>query len=434
MCGIIGAIHFKDKAATPVNEFIINQFEDQHSRGTQGFGAVFVSPDGTYEVKRSCEPAKAIIDLYTKAAPIIMFHHRMPTSTKNKLSQTHPIVVDNGSLQYKYLVIHNGICSNSHEMKLEHEKLGFVYTTDVPVEQGSVYSRQNFNDSESIAIEIARFAEKQTEEIKAEGYAAIMALQIDKKKDKVVNILFCRTLTAALKMSLDKGQILISSEGPGTEIDDEKLYTWNLATHKLGKKEIKFYERPKPTPVIAPVNDIGKKWERHGRRHMFDNELDDDGMAYYQGYGGTPRVPEYKQKQGQQQLDFSNVIPYEGAQPDYDQAWEAFYSEIEDICEEVQNEAMDKNLVFGISVKDYEARFKIAIRKFKKEAAWWHSTPEKDRAPMGEYEYEDERDYPPMPIPPDDEELGAEVVGFNPHPAESTKVESNQPKDQGVLI
>lgn len=443
MCGVIGAANFKSKAATPVNDFVINQFEDQHSRGTQGFGIVFVEPSGKYEVKRACEPAKAIIDLYSKPASIIMFHHRMPTSTKNKMSQTHPIVVDDGSLVHKYLVIHNGVCYNSQEMKKEHEDLGFNYTTLLPEGPTSTgYYRQNFNDSESVAIELARFAEKQTNEIKAEGYAAVIALQIDKTTDKVINMLFYRTLSAELHMSMKQGQLRLASEGIGEAITDETLYSWNIEDGKITKRKIEFYEKPKP-PIKTDIVP-SKKWGKHGKRHMFDNSLDDDENEYYQGYGypgyiGTKHIGVHKKETGvssiTDKIDIENLslVPFEGQTPDIDQAYDAFTSELEDIIEEINNDAIDKSLVFSIRVRDYEDRFKRAIRLFKKEACWWHTTPEKDRTPMGEYTPDpDEREIEDpeyIPEPPDDEERA--IIGFNPHPEEGTKVETN--KDQGVL-
>ena len=131
MCGIIFAANFEKKKEEPVNEWVVAQYQDQLKRGTQGFGMVFIQSNGSYKVAKACEQTKALMDLYHQdnQAPIILMHHRFPTSSENKMMETHPIEVDNGSLQYKYLMIHNGIIYSAAEAKKKHEDLGFVYTT-----------------------------------------------------------------------------------------------------------------------------------------------------------------------------------------------------------------------------------------------------------------------------------------------------------------
>ena len=159
MCGIIGIIN---KDGKPANKWIVDQYQDQQARGTKGFGVILVDKNGDYLIHRATTEAKALLDLHYNEAPIIFMHHRWPTSSENKLQQTHPITINDGSLKHKYLFLHNGIIKNDYELKTNHEKLGFVYTT---------YDKETFkfNDSESAAIEVARFIEKQIKKIAAEG-------------------------------------------------------------------------------------------------------------------------------------------------------------------------------------------------------------------------------------------------------------------------
>lgn len=185
MCGIIGAINI-DKTLGNVNEDVINQFQEQKTRGVEGFGAVIIKKDKTIEVKRATTEAKLLVDLSQEKyqSEMIIMHHRTPTSTPNKLGQTHPIETDNGSLKYKYLTIHNGMISNDDDLKSEHEKLGFQYTTEMEKIGYNQIVENVFNDSEAISIEIARLIEGQIEKLKAEGSIAFITLQINKKQTK----------------------------------------------------------------------------------------------------------------------------------------------------------------------------------------------------------------------------------------------------------
>lgn len=223
MCGIIASFNLKDKS--PVNEEVLYQLEDQHNRGMRGFGIINIDPKGSYEVLRATEPVKAIVDLRLTPASMIVMHHRMPTSSENKIQQTHPILVDNGSLKHKYLLIHNGCVSNCNELKKEHEDLGFTYTTDTTKE---------FNDSESFAIEVARFIENQSNCIEVSSYSAFIALQINKKTNKVTEVYFGRN-NGSLNLAMSRDKIFISSEGKGHEIDDKFIYHFNLKDFKLKK-------------------------------------------------------------------------------------------------------------------------------------------------------------------------------------------------------
>ena len=137
MCGLLGFFNFKienkkTKKKTkpePVNSEIIDQLQDQLSRGKEGFGILMINEKNEVIVKRATEISKALLDLYMTKSNMIIMHHRNPTSSDNKLSQTHPIFVSNGSLKYDYYVIHNGMISNSDELRENHEKLGFIYNT-----------------------------------------------------------------------------------------------------------------------------------------------------------------------------------------------------------------------------------------------------------------------------------------------------------------
>jgi predicted glutamine amidotransferase len=273
MCGIIGAFNIEKNSKEPVNEYIVEQYQDQKSRGSDGFGVIFIQENGSYEVKRATESTKCLLDIYNNPASMIIMHHRIPTSSRNKMLQTHPMAVEDGSLKHKYLIIHNGIIKNATELKAKHEELGFVYTT---VAKKTEYLEE-FNDSESLAIEIARKIEGQITDIDAIGSASFIGLQIDKKKDKVIKAFFGRNDGNPLNMSRTRGKIRISSEGEGDEVKENTLYSFNLKDFKFKKNAIEIktsdsffskMEREEPKTYrygrynYHPANDYG------GRRYV----------------------------------------------------------------------------------------------------------------------------------------------------------------------
>ena len=277
MCGIILGIDRTEKAPK-VNDWIIDQYEEQFSRGTKGFGIIDISPDNKVKVVRATEPVKFMLDIRDNPSQAMIIHHRTPTSTDNKLRQTHPMVVDNGSLKYKYLVVHNGVIYNEDEVKLSHEALGFCYTTD---------HEDKFNDSETLAIELARYIEEQSGTIMARGSMAFIAVQVNKKTNKAVQIFFGRK-TNPLNLAKMRGKIYLSSEGKGEPIAEEILYSFKL------DKEMKFKKRklviaefvPTPTPVTTsskgykpkPYNTFKSLGYNDIRRDCYTGfERDEDG-------------------------------------------------------------------------------------------------------------------------------------------------------------
>jgi predicted glutamine amidotransferase len=236
MCGII-AMFDKRVKGEDVNEAVVNQYEEQFNRGTDGYGAVFIAKDGSYKIKRATEATKALIDLYMNPSKMILFHHRQPTSTDNFMDQTHPMVISHGSLKHDYLVVHNGIISNDDELKAKHEKLGFIYRTQYT--EDTTAATVKFNDSECLAIEVARYIEEQSEEIDTFSSAAFVALQIDKKTDKVIQVFFGKSQASALNIHSSAGRIELSSEGRGAEVT-EQLWSFNIENFKLKSRALEF--------------------------------------------------------------------------------------------------------------------------------------------------------------------------------------------------
>ena len=274
MCGIIAAFNKEGE----VNDWVVNQYEEQFSRGQRGFGSAFIAKDKTVKILRACEPVKALIDLYMNKCEAIVMHHRYPTSTENYLEQTHPLKVSDGSLKYDYLVVHNGVISNEDLLKKTHEDLGFVYTTAYETVGGT----SKFNDSESLAIEVARFIEEQTDEVGVQGSAAFVAVQIGKdgkNKDKVTRIFFGKNEGSPLNLSASNKKIRISSEGEGESIKPFTLYSFDPSgKYEFEKRKMKF----KALTTPASTSSIGFSANRPAMHTGWTAE--DDYNYGFKGY------------------------------------------------------------------------------------------------------------------------------------------------------
>ena len=248
MCGLVTKINLKKKK---VNEDCINQFENQKDRGTMGFGVVVVDKQGKVKVDKATESAKFMFDLHAIKTHIMMIHHRIPTGTLNKLSQAHPISVDHQDFKFKYLVIHNGVINNTLDLFEKHLKENFAYSS----QDENLDTARNWNDSESLAIEVAKAIENKSKEyytIRAEGSAAFIAMQVDKKTNKPIALYWGRNKGNPLNIKFNKDELFLSSEGEGEEVEPFKLNWCSLTTDKIKikNKDILFKI---PTYVPLPV-------------------------------------------------------------------------------------------------------------------------------------------------------------------------------------
>lgn len=213
------------------NKAVLKRYHKQKSRGREGFGFIEIK-DGVVIGGKRAEDEKDILKaLEESTADEILFHHRFPTSTPNFIESTHPIEVKHRSLKYTYYVVHNGIIQNDEEMKKEHEKEKFVYTTAIKkqwITKGNVYSEAMFNDSEALAIDFAKSIEKGTP-MKSKGSIATIALQVDKKTKKAVALFYGRNTGNPLKVEQGKDLFGLSSES-GKEIKVNTLYRYDYAT------------------------------------------------------------------------------------------------------------------------------------------------------------------------------------------------------------
>ncbi|MEX0596059.1 MAG: hypothetical protein WD512_06115, partial [Candidatus Paceibacterota bacterium] len=165
----------------------------------------------------------------------ILFHHRSPTSTPNMIETAHPIFTKNKVYEYNYYLTHNGVIRNAELLKNLHKKeFKIKYTTEVKVSGDKV-----FNDSESLLHELALFIEGKKETMSACGTMAFILLQSD-KNGKPINLYYGRNSSKELKMFMDKKELIISSDGKGSDVDEDKLWKYSYKHNNITAVDLDF--------------------------------------------------------------------------------------------------------------------------------------------------------------------------------------------------
>jgi len=246
MCGLAFVATKKDKHT---GKRVYDLYQKQRARGTDGYGYIAIQDGKVVDLKRFLYEDSMKKSLLNEKSEMILFHHRYPTSTPNTLGTTHPMFVSNDELEYDYLVMHNGVISNHDDMHKKHEELGYKYTTEYEEEtfvkykhnqttEFLEYGKEKYNDSESLAIEIARYFEAKDTSISAVGAAAVLGVVLEKGTNKVVDVFYGQNYGRSLARQDRKGWILIASEGPGKEVDAMKFFHIDPVTFKTQESEM----------------------------------------------------------------------------------------------------------------------------------------------------------------------------------------------------
>lgn len=240
MCGIC---YVKRSDGKRANKMVIKRYENQKKRGQQGFGFVAIDDNHVVTSKHSSDEETIKKEIDKQSANEMLFHHRYPTSTPNYACTAHPIVVDNPKLNYVYFVVHNGVIWNDVFLREKHLIDGFEYTTEITnswTSKNGNYLGTNevkWNDSESLAIELARDLDCKDEDMSGianvRGSIAFIALQVDKKTGKCRRLYFGRNLSSPLIYKKENNFFSICSEGSGEVVEMDKLWFYDYETDKL---------------------------------------------------------------------------------------------------------------------------------------------------------------------------------------------------------
>lgn len=212
--------------------------------------------DGKHNhIVRATKENKILKWLCKYDSPLIMFHHRFPTSTVNVKRAAHPFTTRTFFGDTTYVLVHNGIIRNAEDLFIAHQEQGIDYHTFL--------EDLTFNDSEALLWDFALWQEGKQEKMQAIGDMAFICIKL--KKNKRERVFFYRNFGRPLNMLRSSEGLMLSSEGPGEEIKSDVLYNWNYDVRRLYTKEliVPEYERkiysfgaPQTTvPYANPVHD-----------------------------------------------------------------------------------------------------------------------------------------------------------------------------------
>lgn len=238
MCGLITIIKRKQDGVNTAAT-VLGMLQKQIMRGQNGFGYVgFGDKLDSYTRRETRGEIETCLGKNTSQS--ILFHHRMPTSTPNYADCTHPIKVSHKELQYNYYVTHNGVISNDSVLRDKHLELGYKYTTTVEIinkTENNIITHTKWNDSEALAINIARFIEKKDERIEAKGSIAFVVLRED-KVNKATNDIFFGRNSNPLTINLTDDTLVLRSEGESEDTSPNILYHFDIKKWKLDEYEV----------------------------------------------------------------------------------------------------------------------------------------------------------------------------------------------------
>lgn len=295
MCGLI---FVKRLDARKANKMTAKRYRRQKSRGQEGFGFIAIENGKIAEYKRTQTEKEILDSLELQTASEILFHHRFPTSTPNFANSAHPIKVSHPTLKYDYYLIHNGIIFGDDELKEQHEALGFIYNTKVEctwTSQGNtVFSEVKWNDSEALAIELARNLDIGGEGIDVEGSIAFICLQVHKETKQVVKLFFGHNSGSPLLLDKSKKQfITLTSEGHGETVKVDQLYSLDYATNKISHRDYKIGQEYKYTGYTTGYTFTKEDSEENYKYP----ELVDDSMEINDGDDYFEALKEYNELQ-----------------------------------------------------------------------------------------------------------------------------------------
>jgi predicted glutamine amidotransferase len=216
MCGIV---YQRREDMRPCSKGVLKRYRKQKDRGEDGFGYVSVSEGGVIEEYKRFQDEKAVKRaLERSASSHVLFHHRFPTSTPNLAEAAHPIRVSNKELDFDYYVVHNGVINNGDDYKDEHEALGYKYTTEIETQyrtaKGKLFTAEvQYNDSETLAIELARTLEGLQGGVRTKGTIAYIVMQVEKASKKLVATYYGTNGGNPLTVDRTNGILTIASEG-----------------------------------------------------------------------------------------------------------------------------------------------------------------------------------------------------------------------------
>lgn len=274
MCGIA---YIHDLNGHPVNNDLMQQFDQQRHRGVDGFGLF----DGQFRnMVKTVTEDKILNWLCKYDSDLLLFHHRYPTSTLNIKRAAHPFSTRKHFGDTQYIMVHNGVIRNADDLYDEHIAQGIAYDT--------LLTDGSFNDSESLLWDFALTMEGYQESLTAEGDMAIVVLKL--VDDELDSLYFGRNTWRPLKWFQDKDRFELSSEGRGADVQTNVLYRYHYPTKEVTSQPMMFHSGVRPVAkTTTPVQyTAGTTFGDLG-----DDGLDDHFGDYPDSYAGPDRYGDW---------------------------------------------------------------------------------------------------------------------------------------------
>lgn len=223
MCGIV---YYHNTKGKPVAKKVYKRYKRQRVRGTEGFG---VYRPATNQLAFNTKERHAMKHLRSLPDSVVLFHHRNPTSTKNVHNACHPFSTKS-FFGRNYVLVHNGVVSNSRDLKPIHEKeYGIKYISEQP--------DGRFNDSEALLWEVALYLEGKKKTVDAIGSIAficyVSTITKSGKTSKPKLYYYHNCIASPLVMQKHKNTFSLASLGEGTMVPYDKLFCYDYKTEKV---------------------------------------------------------------------------------------------------------------------------------------------------------------------------------------------------------
>lgn len=292
MCGLISVL---SKRGKPAGQYAFELYKKQASRGKDGYGYIAIHDNQIVSLERSKDEETIRTKLMRERAEMILFHHRFPTSTDNTVGTTHPMYVSNDELEYDYYFAHNGVITNASELKAQHNNLGYNYITEHKIMEVAEYAhgldpevigtpKIKFNDSESLAIELARYIEGKTEQIETVGAAAFWGVSVVKGTNQVHRVYYGKNKGRDLSFFKNKKWFGVTSI-TGDDLEDMKLFTLDLATRNIENSDLAIDEAKPVTQTTMGYSAYHNSV--HNSYEILENKLYTPEEARRTGYAMT---------------------------------------------------------------------------------------------------------------------------------------------------
>ena len=258
----------------------MKRFEAQRSRGTTSFGFYLPKTNRlTHNVKEN--RIKNLLKRSKGSNDEVLFHHRFSTSTADVPNACHPFSTKE-FFKNNYVGVHNGVISNDNELEKQHQALGIEYV--------SRQKNGQFNDSEALIYDIARYLEGQVDELTAQGSIAFIIIKRN-KDGKPTTLFFGRNNGNPLKIKKTKHSLTLSSQGEGKDVEANKLYSYDYETGEIKSRYlyIPYYKSSWNNYNHSYSNDSYYdskygSWDKDGNyiRPDWDREEDDEKLAKWE--------------------------------------------------------------------------------------------------------------------------------------------------------